>query len=137
MARGRCPPRLVHDDGFRTPKCGAQLVGVLMMVEWIATRPIHQLDVWVSILSAVEVVTLARVQQALGDARRRNGATERIGQDLHCRGVEGERRLGNAGRGAITEAETAARKSDLAETRRQQNHTPKRLLAMIGALQRP
>ncbi len=45
MARGRCPPRLVHDDGFRTPKSGAQLVGVLMMVEWIAARPIHQLDV--------------------------------------------------------------------------------------------
>ena len=137
MARGRRPPRLMHDDGFRPPKSGAQLVGVLMMVEWIAARPIDQLDVGIGALSAVEVVALARVQQAVGDARRRNGAAERIGQNLHCRGVEGERRLGNAGRGAITEAETAARKSDLAETRRQQNDTPKRLLAMIGALQRP
>src|SRR5262249_6932669 len=137
MARGRCPPRLVHDDGFRTPKSGAQLVGVLMMVEWIAARPIHQLDVGISILSAVEVVTLARVQQALGDARRRNGATERIGQDLHRRRVEGERRLGDARCGTVAKSETAAWKSDLGETRRQQNDAPKRLLAMIGALQRP
>src|SRR5262249_57315556 len=124
-------PRLVHDDGLRTPKCVAQLVDVLMMVEWIAARPIHQLDVGIGMLSAVEVVTLARVQQALGDARRRNGASERIGQDLHRRGVAGERRLGDASRGAIAEAENAAGKSGLAETRRQQDDTPKRGPALI------
>ena len=42
MARGRRPPRLVHDDGFRPPQGGAQPVGVLMMVERIAARPIDQ-----------------------------------------------------------------------------------------------
>src|SRR5215831_19204130 len=115
MACGRCPPRLVHDDGFRTPKSGAQLVGVLMMVEWIAARPIHQLDVGIGMLSAVEVVVLARVQQAFGDARRRNGASERVGQDLHCRRVKGERRFGNARCGAVAKSETAARKADMAE----------------------
>src|SRR5579871_6574106 len=38
---------------------------------------------------------------------------------------------------AVAEAETAAGKSDLAEHRSQRDRSPKRLLAVIGALQRP
>ena len=77
------------------------------------------------------------MQQAFGDARRRDRAAERIGRRLHRGRAERERRLGDAGRRAVAEAEAAARQADLAEARRQQDHRPIRLLAMIGALQRP
>ena len=62
---------------------------------------------------------------------------ERIGQRLHRRRIERERRFGDAGRGAVAKTEAATRKSDLAETRGQQHDAPERLLAVIGALQRP
>ena len=137
VARGRGPPRIVHDDGLRPAERGAQLVGVLVMVERIAARPVHQLDVRIGAGAAVEVVRLAGMQQALRDPRRRNGAVERIGRGLHARRAERRRRFGDAGRGAVTEAEAAARQADLAETRGQQQHRPIGLLAVIGALQRP
>ena len=107
------------------------------MVERIAARPVHQLDVRIGAVAAIEVVRLAGVQQALRDPRRRNGAIERIGRDLHARRAERRRRFGDAGRGAVTEAEAAARQADLAETRSEQQHRPIGLLAVIGALQRP
>ena len=77
------------------------------------------------------------MQQAVGDARRRDRAAERIGQRLHRGRAERQRRLGDAGGGAVAEAEAAARKADLAEACGQQDHRPIGLLAVIGALQRP
>ena len=137
VTRGRRPPRLVHDDGLRPAEGGAQLVGVLVMVERIAARPVHQLDVRIRAVAAIEVVRLAGMQQALRDPRRRNGAVERVGRGLHARRAERRRRLGDAGRGAVTEAEAAARQADLAETGSEQQHRPIGLLAVIGALDRP
>ena len=83
VARGRRPPGLVHDDGLRPLPGAAQPVDVLVMVERIAARPIDQPDVGIGAPLAVEVVALARMEQAVGDARRRDGAAERVGQHLH------------------------------------------------------
>jgi hypothetical protein len=70
VARGCGPPRLVHDDGLGLLPGAAELVGVLMMVEWIAAGPIDQLDVGIVAALAVEVVSTAGIEQAVGDARR-------------------------------------------------------------------
>ena len=137
VARGRGPPRLVDHDGFRSLPGAAELVGVLVMVERIAAGPIDQADVRIIAALAVEVERLAGMQQAVGDARGRDGDVDRILDAVHRRRHERQRRLGDAGARTIAEAEAAARQADLAERRRQQHHRPIRLLAVVRALQHP
>ena len=110
----------------------AQLVGVLVMVERIAASPIDQLDVGIGAALAVIVVALARMQQAIGDARRRDGDVDRILHTVHRRSGISERRIADAGAGAITEAEAATGQADLAERRSEQHHRPIRLLAVVA-----
>src|SRR6202007_527629 len=126
-----------HHDGLWPAKSGAQLVGVLVMVEWIAAGPVDELDVRIGLAARVEVIRRAGMKEALSDPRRRNGAVERIGRGLHARRTERRGRFGDAGGGAIAETEAAARQCDMAETRCQQQNGPIGLLAVIGALQRP
>ena len=107
-------------------------------MERIAAGPIDQPDVGIGAAAAVVIVGLAGMQQAIGDARRRNGAVERIGAAASIAGrAERQRRLGDAGRRAIAEAEAAARQPDLAEHAASSTTRPIGLLAVIGALQRP
>ena len=127
VARRRRPPRLVHDDGLRPLPGAAQPVEILMVVERIAAGPIDQPDVGIGRALAVVVVALAGMEQAVGDARRRDRELRRVGQSV---GIVGP---GNSSGGsaipaarAVAEAEPAARQPDLAEARRQAAPAPNR-----------
>ena len=86
-------------------------------------------------------VTIARCHVALGAHHARVvdglelGAEECLGPVVDARRMKRQRRVRDAGGRAVTETETAARQADLTEARRQKNDRPKRLLAVIGALQ--
>ena len=132
----------VHHGSCTTTVSGllpgaAELVGVLMMMERIAAGPIDQPDVRIVAALAVEVERRAGIEQAIGDARRRDRDVDRILDAVHRRRRERQRRIADAGARAVAEAEAAARQPDLAERRGEQHHRPVRLLAVMRALQRP
>jgi hypothetical protein len=107
------------------------------MVKRVATRPIDQPDIGIGSLASVEIVALPRMQQAVGDTRRRDCSAERIRQNLHRGRAKRQWRLGNSTSGAVAETKPAAGQADLAERRGQEYQRPKGLLTVIGALDRP
>src|SRR5438876_299035 len=57
------------------------------------------------------------MQQAIGDARGRDGDVDRVLDAVHRRRRKRQRRIADAGAGAIAEPKAAARQADLAERR--------------------
>jgi hypothetical protein len=107
------------------------------MMERIAACPIDEADVGIGSPLAVVVVARSRIEQAVGDARRRDCAVERVRDDFHRRRRKCQGSLGDSGRGTVAKSEAAARKPDLAERASEQDQGPIGLLAVLGALERP
>src|SRR5204863_2496783 len=107
------------------------------MMKRVAAGPIDKMDIGIGALASVEIVAATWMQQAIGDARRRDRTRQRIAECLHDRRAESQWWLGNAARRAIAETEPSPGQADLAKTSRQQDQRPIGLLAVIGALQGP
>ncbi|MNE59699.1 hypothetical protein D3C80_1548110 [compost metagenome] len=72
MLGGGGPIRFVHHDGVRPLPGLDQIVGVLVLVEGVATGHIHHFHFGVGDLCAVEINGLARIAQTFGDACHRD-----------------------------------------------------------------
>ena len=133
----RRPVGLLDQDRVRPSQRSAQAVEVLVVVERVAAAPVHDPRVRVRAPLAVEVVRLARRQEHVrhaGHGDRRARAVELGGQggDAHARHLGAHVR-----HRAVAVAEAAARQPDLPEERGERDGGPDRLLAVLGALQRP
>ena len=137
VARGRVPPALVDHDGFRPLPSAPQPIEVLVVVEWIAARPVDQPHVRIAFVPAVELIGAARIEQHVGDPRDRDHRLRRIRRHRHLRCGNVDARHANAVRRAVAEREAAARQSDAAQHRGERDRRPERLFAVVGALQRP
>ena len=140
VAGGRRPERLVHDDGVGRAERAAQPVQVLVVVERVAARPVHEPDVGVGAASA---------------RRSRNGspgcssmsATRATGMNVRDRVA---RPAGTVGSRVPRAACRRCRPSSRSRGRSRRPGRPiwpsiaasaiaahDRLLAVLGALQRP
>ena len=131
----RRPERLLHHDGLGPPPRLHQAIQVLVVVEGVPARPVHEPDVGKAAPAAVEVVRLERPFQHLGDARDGNGGRPRLAH-RHRQARNARPRLSRAGVALRAEAEcvAAAGQADLAEHARQCQRHPVRLLAMVSPL---
>jgi hypothetical protein len=115
----RRPIRVVYDDRVDPAERAPQSWNVLVMVEWVATGPIDQLDVGVGQAPAVVVELLARMQQHIADRRHRNERLHRIEALRQLRQPEPQRRQPRFVHRAVAVPETASRKADLTQHRRE------------------
>ena len=136
---GGGPVGFVDYHGLRLAPRLEQVVGVLMVVEGVATRHIDQLDVRISHLTTVEVDGLARVGETVGDAGHRDRGRTVLGR------VAGRdtRQYAPLGGGAATggvvvaEAVAATGQADLAQHGGQGYQHPVGLLAVMLTLHAP
>ena len=136
--RVRVPDLFVHHDRFRSLPRPQKAVQILMMMERVAASPIHQPDVWIAQASAIEVEFRTRALEHVGDARHRDEHLEWVGRRREAwTGPDEWMRAPESIFAGVADAETAAGEANLADDRCQRNHCPERLLAVIGALQRP
>ena len=127
----------MNNDGLRLLPRLEQLIQVLDLVERIATAPVHQADIGVREVLAVELVCGAGVEQHVGEACHRDEGFDGV---LAHRGLgqrNAARRTPDAVTGAIAKTKTTTRQADLAQHRRQGNRGPIRLFAVIGTLNGP
>ena len=137
MPRGGRPVRLVHDHRAHGPERPAQPGQVLVVVERVAAAPVHELDVRVAAALAVVGVGGARRQQHVGDPRDRDGGAHRVDQ-LRQRGrADPVDRHPDVGHRSVAVPEPGAGQPHPAQQRGEQHPRPHRLLAVLGALQRP
>ena len=137
VARHRGPVRLLHEDRVRPPERPAQAVEVLVVVERVAAGPVDDPRVRVRAPLAVEVVGLAGVQQHVRDPRDGDGRARRVDRGRQPRHAHRGDVRADVGHRAVAVAEAAARQPDLPEERGERDRRPHRLLAVLGALQRP
>ena len=78
MARRAGPERVVYQHGVRLLQRAAQAADILMVVEWVASRPRDQLDHRVHVIFTVVGKGLARVQQHVRDPRHRDELAHRV-----------------------------------------------------------
>ena len=109
MPRGRRPPAVMHDDGLRLLPGALQPVEVLMMMERIAARPVHQPDVGIGVAPSVEGVAFARTEQHVGNARDRDHGARRIERQWDLRTCDVDTRDADAVGGAVSKREPGPR----------------------------
>ena len=131
----RRPERLLHHDGLGPLPRLHQAIEVLMVMEGVPARPVHEPDVGKAAPAAVEVVRLKRLFQHLGDARDGDGGRPRPAH-RNRQARNARPRLSSAGVALRAEAEgvSAARQADLAEHTGQGQRHPVRLLAVVRPL---
>ena len=102
--RGGRPPRLMHDDEFRRA-ARRRAAGWYPADDETDRRPPNRPAEYraVGSLTSIEIVGLTRMQQTVGDARRRDGPAERVCQSIHRGRAKRQRRLRNTASGAIAE----------------------------------
>src|SRR5213592_2565335 len=108
-----------------------------MMVEWISAAPVDELDLGKRDALAVVIDRRSGAQQQVRYARHRDIGVDRAGSDRTVERRHRRTSLPHAIHRTVAEPEAAAGEPDLAEDRRQYDGHPDRLLAVIGALQRP
>ena len=107
------------------------------MVEGVAAAPVDEADARVRQPAAVEVVGLTGLEQHVREAGERDDGAHRIRELRQGRRVAPLRRAADVPERAVAAAESAAGEADLAQHRGEGHHHPRRLLAMLDALERP
>ena len=136
VASHRRPERVVDDDRLRPRERPTQAREILMVVEGIAAAPVHEADVGEGQSLAVEVEGLAGMEQHVRDAREGDEVGHGVAPLGQSRRADAQRRAADVSERAVALAEAAAGQPDLAEHRRQRHRQPRRLLAVLDALER-
>ncbi len=108
-----------------------------MVVKGVPAAPVHEPDPRVGQALPVEVEGLARLEQHVGQAGERDGGAHRVRPLGQGGGMAPEGRAADVAERAVAAAESAAREPDLPEHRRQRDHHPRRLLAVLSSLEGP
>ena len=135
--RLRRPVLLVDDHRLRPLPGPHELVDVLVVVERVAARPVDQADIRVAQALPVIGEFAAGLEQHVGDARAGNEVPHLVVPLRQARAGEGRAVVAEAVHAGIADAEPATRQPDLPEQAGEHDQHPVRLLAMLGALQRP
>ena len=134
-ARGRRPDLLVEHDRLGLLPRQHQAVEVLVMVEWIAARPVDQLDVRIGEDVAVVGDLAARVEQHVGDPRDWNEIRHRVRALRQGRARIARTAAAHQVHRSVADAEAAPRQADLPQHASERDQAPEGLLAMVRALQ--
>ena len=137
VARQRCPPGFLHDDGLG-PRPGAQhAVQILMVMEGVATRPPDDARIGELQHAAIEVMIAAGVFQHFRNARDRDEKPGRVRRGRHGEAWHFAPGMAHAIHAAITKRHTLPRLADQAEHGGKRGQHPIGLLTIIRALQGP
>ncbi len=134
-ARHGRPPDLVRDDGLWLGPCPAQTIQVLLVMEGIAARPVHHLDIWINAFAPIEFVSLSGVQQHVGDAGHGDNRAGRIAPRFHGGACNLHARVADTVHGSMAERHATAGHADMPQGRRKRDAGPVGLFAPVGALQ--
>ena len=115
VARGGRPVRLVHDDRVGPRERASQPVEVLVVVERIAARPVHEADVGQPQRAAVVVERAAGVLEQVADLGDRDVGVDGIAALVEQRQRIRHRRRTDVGHRSVAVTEPAPRQPDLAE----------------------
>ena len=123
-------------DRLRPAERLTQACEILVVMEGIATAPVHEADAGEGQSLAVEVEGLAGMEQHIRDTREGDEIGHGVAPLGQSRRADAQRPAADVSERAVALAEAAAGQPDLAEHRRQGHRQPRRLLAVLDALER-
>ena len=127
----------MDDNRVEPGERSAQPEQVLVVVERVATGPVHEPGVGQAEATPVVVELFGRPGQQVGDAGDRDERPHRVaalGQGRQRPRHGGQTDVGHR---AVAVTEPRAREADLADEGGERDRCPHRLFAVLGALQRP